>query len=75
MKPTVSVYIATSLDGFIARENDDLDWLDTASQTVPEGEDFGYAAFMSSVDLLVMGRYTYEKVLTFGEWPYQDKRV
>lgn len=75
MKPIVSVYIATSLDGFIARENQELDWLDAAGQNVPEGEDFGYAAFMSNVDLLVMGRHTYEKVLTFGDWPYQEKRV
>jgi dihydrofolate reductase len=67
----VSVFIATSLDGFIAREDDSLDWLDQANKTVPAGEDCGYAAFMSSVDLLVMGRGTYEKVLTFGDWPYQ----
>jgi len=63
----VSVFIATSLDGFIAREDDSLDWLDQANKTVPAGEDCGYAAFMSSVDLLVMGRGTYEKVLTCGE--------
>ncbi|PCJ31219.1 MAG: deaminase [Gammaproteobacteria bacterium] len=75
MKPTVSVFIATSLDGFIARENGDLDWLDTANSTVTEGEDCGYADFMASVDVLVMGRHTYEKVLSFGEWPYQDKPV
>lgn len=75
MKPTVSVFIATSLDGFIARENDELDWLDAVNQTVPEGEDCGYGAFMSGVDVLVMGRYTYEKVLTFGAWPYGEKRV
>ncbi|TQV80039.1 dihydrofolate reductase [Exilibacterium tricleocarpae] len=69
-----SVYIATSLDGFIARENDDLDWLDAANATVPEGEDCGYQDFMSSVDALVMGRSSYEKVLSFGAWPY-DKPV
>ncbi len=63
----VSVFIATSLDGFIAREDDSLDWLDQANKTVPAREDCGYAAFMSSVDLLVMGRGTYEKVLTCGE--------
>lgn len=67
-----SVFIATSLDGFIARENGDLDWL-----PVPEagGEDYGYLAFMASVDALVMGRNTYEKALTFGAWPYAKKRV
>ena len=67
---TVSVFIGTSLDGFIARANGDLDWL-------PEGggEPHGYNEFMASVDALVIGRMTYEKVLTFGAWPYGDKRV
>jgi dihydrofolate reductase len=65
------VYIATSLDGFIARKNGDLDWL----PAVKEGdEDFGYAEFMSTVDHIVMGRNTFEKVLTFGAWHY-DKKV
>jgi dihydrofolate reductase len=72
---TVSVYIAISLDGFIARKNGDLDWLDAASSTVTEGEDCGYAAFMDSVDVLVMGRNSYEKVRSLGDWPYQDKPV
>ena len=68
----VSVYIATSLDGFIARENGDLDWLIQASANVPKDEDCGYNAFMDTVDVLVMGRNTYEKVLSFGvDWPYE----
>ena len=70
-----SVFIATSLDGFISRENGDLDWLDEANRRVPEGEDCGYAAFIASVDCLVMGRNTFEKVLTLGHWPYDDLRV
>ena len=70
-----SVYIATSLDGFIAREDGSLDWLDAANSTVSEGEDCGYSSFMNSVDVLVMGRNSYEKVLSFGAWPYQDKPV
>lgn len=71
-----SVYIATSLDGFIARENGELDWLpgsDGESDT--NGEDYGYHEFMDSVDTLVMGRNTFEMVLTFGEWSYGNKRV
>ena len=67
----VSVYIATSLDGFIARKNGDIDWLPAP---VEGGEDFGYAEFMSTVDCVVMGRNTFEKVLTFGGWHY-DKKV
>ncbi len=69
-----SVYIATSLDGFIARENGDLDWL-PAIENAPGGEDYGYKEFMDSVDVIVLGRNTYEKVLTFGGWPYGKKPV
>ena len=66
------VYIATSLDGFIATENGGLDWLDDIPN--PAQDDFGYAGFMSGIDAIVMGRNTFEKVLTFGDWPY-DKPV
>lgn len=62
-----SVFIATSLDGFIARSNGDIDWL-------TEGEefsgDFGYSDFIASIDAVVIGRHTFEKVLSFGKWPY-----
>ena len=75
MAPKVSVFIATSLDGFIARKNGELDWLDAANATVTEGEDCGYQAFMETVDVLVMGRNTYEKVLLFGQWPYGKTSV
>jgi len=75
MSVKVSAYIATSLDGFIARGNGDLDWLDVANAVVPKGEDCGYGEFMESVDILLMGRNTYEKVLSFGEWSYGDTPV
>lgn len=65
-----SVFIATSLDGFIARADDDLDWLPAGG-----GEEHGYEAFMASVDALVIGRRTFEKVLTFDTWPYGEKPV
>ncbi|MDR2307981.1 MAG: dihydrofolate reductase family protein [Paucimonas sp.] len=67
-----SVFIATSLDGYIAREDGGLDWLLGATQST---DDHGYAGFMASVDTLVMGRGTFDKVMTFGEWPYPDIRV
>ncbi len=75
-----SVYIATSLDGFIARENGALDWLpgsDSEAVEVESGEqeDYGYRGFFDSIDILVMGRYTFEKVLAFGKWPYETKPV
>ena len=75
MNPKVSVFIATSLDGYIARSNGDIDWLDAANATVPKGEDCGYGALMQSVDALVMGRNSYEKVRSFGFWPYGDTPV
>lgn len=69
-----SVYIATSLDGFIARENGEVGWLQEGEQV--EEEDFGYHAFMESVDVLVMGRNSFEKVLSFDvPWPYGEKNV
>jgi len=69
----VKVFIATSLDGFIARENGELDWLLNASQ---EPDDHGYAAFMASIDLIIMGRNTFEKLLSFGiDWPFQQDVV
>jgi len=65
-----SVFIATSLDGFIARANGDLDWLPQGG-----GEPHGYDEFMATVDALVIGRKTFETVLTFGAWPYGKKPV
>lgn len=69
-----SVFIATSLDGFIAKTDGDIQWLVTIP--APEAdEDYGFQAFFNSVDVLVMGRKTYEAALTFAEWPYDGKRV
>lgn len=67
---TVSVFVGTSVDGFIARPNGDLDFL-----PVGGGEPHGYNEFMASVDALVIGRKTFETVLSFATWPYGDKRV
>jgi dihydrofolate reductase len=67
---TVSVFIGTSLDGFIARPNGALDFL-----PVDGGEPHGYNEFVASVDALVIGRNTFETVLAFPEWPYGKKRV
>jgi dihydrofolate reductase len=67
---TVSVFIGASVDGFIARSNGDLDWLPAGG-----GEPHGYDEFMTGVDALVIGRKTFEAVLTFEAWPDGDKRV
>lgn len=69
------VFIATSLDGYIARPDGGIDWLNQANELVPAGEDCGFTRFMSGIDALVMGRNTFEQVLTFGEWPYGDTPV
>lgn len=65
-----SVFVGTSIDGFIARPNGDLDFLPAGG-----GEPHGYTEFMATVDALVIGRKTFETVLAFPEWPYGDKRV
>jgi dihydrofolate reductase len=65
-----SVFIGTSLDGFIARPNGDLDFLPPDG-----GEPHGYNEFIAGVDAIVIGRNTFETVLTLGPWPYGDKRV
>jgi len=75
MPLTASAFIATSLDGFIARPNGDIDWLDKMNQLVPTGEDAGYGAFIQTVDALVMGRNSFAKVLSFEFWPYQNLPV
>jgi dihydrofolate reductase len=69
-----SVYVAVSLDGYIAGENDDLAWLNPPEGT-PPGEDFGFKDFFASVDVVIMGRRTYAAVMGFENWPYPDKRV
>jgi dihydrofolate reductase len=71
MRPRCSVFIAASLDGFIARRDGGIDWL---SIVETPGEDYGYAQFFGAVDALIFGRRTYDTVLAFPEWPYGDKR-
>ncbi|WP_088071904.1 dihydrofolate reductase family protein [Gottfriedia luciferensis] len=69
MARNIILYIATSLDGFIARENGEIDWLFDPSEM-----DYGYNEFIQKIDTVLMGRKTYDKVLTFGEYPYKDKK-
>lgn len=62
------VYIAASLDGFIATPDGGIEWLNDAPN--PKGSDFGFSEFLARVDGILMGRSTFEKVLAFGYWPY-----
>lgn len=61
------LFIASSLDGYIARENGGIDWL-------PENTISGYDEFYKTIDTVVMGKKTYDQVLTFGAYPYKDKK-
>jgi dihydrofolate reductase len=75
-RPECVVYIATSLDGFIAKPDGDLGWLDQARAQIPEGNDCGYSEMYGSIDAVVMGRASFEKVLSFNiPWPYADRHV
>ncbi len=65
-----SVFVGTSVDGYIARVNGDLDFLPPGG-----GEPHGYEEFISTVDALVIGRKTFETVLKFDAWPYGEKPV
>jgi dihydrofolate reductase len=67
---TITVFVGTSVDGFIARPNGDLDFLPPGG-----GEPHGYNEFIATVDAIVIGRKTFETVLAMEDWPYSDKRV
>ncbi len=63
----IQVYIATSLDGFIASKDGSVDWL-------PQVAESGYDVFYKSIDTVIMGKTTYDQILTFGKYPYKDKK-
>ncbi len=70
----LSMYVAISLDGFIAKPEGNIDWLtEYGSQEDLENDD-GYKDFLASVDALVIGGKTYRQVLAFGDWPYRGKK-
>jgi dihydrofolate reductase len=64
------VYIAVSLDGYIADETGDVHWLEAF-----EKDDYGYEEFLQSIGAILMGRVTYDQIISFGEWPYGEKPV
>ncbi|NRQ40535.1 dihydrofolate reductase [Nonomuraea sp. NN258] len=73
MPLTCSVFIGVSLDGFIARENGDLEWLISRGEAA--GDDLGFQKFIAGIDTIVTGRGTYEAGLGFETWPYEGLRV
>ena len=72
-EPICSIFVGVSLDGFIARLNGDLDWL--MGEGGGDSAEYGYNEFIADIDTIVMGRKTFEKVLTFDKWYYGTKRV
>jgi dihydrofolate reductase len=72
MKPAIVLFIAMSLDGYIARPDGSVDWL---APFEGAGEDYGYGCLISRVGGLLMGRRTYEQVLGFDPWPYGTRPV
>ena len=70
-----SVYIATSVDGFIAGPDGDIEWLHRPEYAEAPLQGLTYEAFTATVDTIVMGRHTFEKVLGFGFWPFVGKHV
>lgn len=72
-KSECSVFVGVSLDGFIARPNGELDWL--MGEGGGDSAEYGYNEFIADIDAIVMGRKTFDKVLTFGKWYYGAKRV
>jgi dihydrofolate reductase len=64
--PRIKLYIACSLDGFIAREDSSIDWL---TEYEKAETDYGYSEFYESIGTVLIGRKTHEQVLGFGKWP------
>ncbi|MDQ0703210.1 dihydrofolate reductase [Pseudomonas sp. W3I7] len=75
MEIKCSVFIAASVDGFIARADGDIEWLHRPEYEAAELNGVTYESFIATVDTLVMGRKTLEKVLSFPEWPYEGTLV
>jgi dihydrofolate reductase len=68
----LKIYIAASLDGYIAKPNDDLSFLKAVEK---DGEDYGYEAFISSIDTIILGRKTYDYVIrAVGSVPYESSK-
>mgnify|MGYP002640353640 CR=1 FL=1 len=71
----ITVFMATSLDGFIADKDGKVDWLNDLAVDQDSNEDYGFQTLLSSVDRLVMGRNTFDQVLKFDTWGYAELPV
>lgn len=71
-RPKISIYLATSIDGYIARKDGNLDWLDRVGGF---DEDYGFQKLLDSIDAVILGRNTYEVAASVLDWPYKGKRI
>ncbi|MBA3237146.1 MAG: dihydrofolate reductase [Parachlamydiaceae bacterium] len=71
-RPKITIYIATSIDGYIARQDGSLDWLDRVGGF---DDDYGFQKLLDSIDAVILGRNTYEIAATVQDWPYKGKRI
>lgn len=71
-RPKISIYIATSIDGYIARTDGSLDWLDRVGGF---DQDYGFQKLLDSIDGVILGRNTYEVAASVPDWPYKGKRI
>ncbi len=71
-RPQISIYIAASIDGYIARQDGSLDWLNRVGGF---DEDYGFQKLLDSIDAVILGRNTYEIAATVPDWPYKGKRI
>lgn len=72
-RPKISIYIATSIDGYIARKDGSLDWLDVVGGF--GDEDYGFKKLIESIDGVILGRNTYEVAASVLNWPYKGKKI
>ena len=78
VKMKASVYIVTTVDGYIAEKDGSVDFLNQYQSSASDADgDMGFADFLNSIDLLIMGHKTFDQVISFGEdmWPYGDRQV
>lgn len=71
----ISVFVASSLDGFIARKDESIDWIRNSIERFPSNQDNCYQSFFESTDIIVMGRNTFETVMTIDKWSYENNPV
>lgn len=71
----ISLFVTVSLDGFIVRKDRSIDWIRNSIERFRSNQDNGYQNFIERIDIIVMGRNTFETVLIIDKWSYENKQV